>query len=127
MHITSPGDWEWNAPLALGYIKSALDAWRPGMDEIIPAFTAADVIAAKPDVLGVSCMSQDFDTAKAVLKEVRSSVGTIIMGGYHITARPGDLPDEVDHGIIGEAEELFPIIASLVVAFLKFLNFFYMS
>jgi len=97
---TNPVDVQWSAPLAFGYLKAA----APDHDYSV-ARSLADIKEQSPDVLGISCMSQDFDEAVAISDYAKSmGVPYIVFGGHHITAFPETLPKSADLAITGEGE-----------------------
>lgn len=59
----------------------------------------------KPDVVGISSVTQNFEIAKKHAKLVKSTGCTVIMGGAHISAMPDALTDDMDVGVVGEGEE----------------------
>ncbi len=62
----------------------------------------------RPDILGIGGMSPVIDTSFKAIKIARRFVGTVIMGGPHISLyrqRIFDQCPEIDFGIIGEGEE----------------------
>jgi len=102
-------------PLGLGYMAAALrregheaeifipDGIRLGMEKVW-----RDLAAFRPDVLGLSVLTQNFMEAGRVAGEAKRRLGCpVIMGGPHPTALPRStlegLP-ELDGVICGEAE-----------------------
>ena len=74
--------------------------------DILFAGSAQEIINFKPDVLGVSSVSQTINNAIEVTKAVKRSLPDLftVIGGYHITGLPYSLNDVFDAGIIGEGE-----------------------
>jgi len=102
-------------PLGLGYIAACLrraghtveifipDAIRMSMQQVW-----LDLEAFRPDLLGLSVLTQNFMEAKSVTAEAKRRLGCpVVMGGSHPTALPRStleaLP-ELDALICGEAE-----------------------
>jgi pyruvate-formate lyase-activating enzyme len=64
--------------------------------------------AAKPDLVGISCVSQNFDIACKFARAIKTKIGAkVVLGGPHITCLPKSLPDAADAGVIGEGERTF--------------------
>ena len=59
-----------------------------------------------PDVVGISSITENFETAKRLAREAKRRWGSVtLLGGVHITSLPQILPDEFDLGVVGEGEE----------------------
>ncbi|MFH0837581.1 MAG: radical SAM protein [Candidatus Aenigmatarchaeota archaeon] len=107
-------------PLGIGYIWSFLEkkAKERGLDiEMKFAPTLDEVLAEKPDMLGVCVLSQSIDDAIHVMEEARKQNPDIkiVMGGYHITLLPELLPKIVDVGVLGEGEATFYELVQLAI------------
>lgn len=105
-------------PLGLGSIAATLRA-RCGMEEIsIPEFTSGEEIRRlAPDLVGISCVSQNYDLARALAAELKTSCGVpIIVGGPHVSGLPSSLGPEFDIGVIGEGEETMAELVRLFEA-----------
>ena len=59
----------------------------------------------KPDVVGISSVTQNFNIAKRYVKLTKSAGCSVIVGGAHISAMPGALSDGMDVGVVGEGED----------------------
>jgi anaerobic magnesium-protoporphyrin IX monomethyl ester cyclase len=94
---TNPDDVNWVAPLGFGYLKAAAPD-----HEYTFARTPDEVLAAKPDVLGISAVSQNWPEVEPLAKAAGGAA--VVLGGYHITAFPFELPEYIDYGVIGEGE-----------------------
>lgn len=68
-----------------------------------------DVEEFKPDIIGFSSISQFFTLLCTSIDKVKSAFPnvSIILGGYHITYIPSNLPKNCDVGVIGEGEYTF--------------------
>lgn len=111
LSLRSRGDF----PLGLGYLAACLKRAGHTAAVFIPdSFHMPmrrvwrELEAFKPDVVGVSALTQNFMEARRVTKEVKRRLGCpVIMGGPHPTALPRStllgLP-ELDAVIAGEAE-----------------------
>nr|MBF0223072.1 polysaccharide pyruvyl transferase family protein [Desulfobulbaceae bacterium] len=68
----------------------------------------AEVIVFKPDILGISSVSQVITDACEFARKCKEATGCFtLLGGYHVSAIPQHLPDVFDVGVIGEGEETF--------------------
>ncbi len=112
---TNEIDVQWSAPLAFGYLKAAAERAYPGLHNYQVLHSADQIAADTPDLLGISCMSQDFDTAQELANSARDAgVSILILGGQHITAFPESLPNNVDLGVLREGEVTFVEILDLI-------------
>lgn len=106
-------------PLGLGYIASSLRE-RLGRDKIEFRVVRADVDGAiadfKPDIVGISSVTQNYNRAIACARTAKSSGLPVICGGVHITMMPRSLSRDMDAGVIGEGELT---ICELLEAFIK--------
>jgi len=75
-----------------------------------------DLAELKPDLLGISSVTENFEFAKTLAKRAKDLWNPItVLGGVHITAIPDCLPKEFDVGVIGEGEETFADIVSTIL------------
>ncbi|MBU8870524.1 MAG: B12-binding domain-containing radical SAM protein [Gemmatimonadales bacterium] len=112
---TNEIDVQWSAPLAFGYLKAAAERACPGRHEFRVLHSADEITREKPDLMGISCMSQDFDTARELAAAARvAGVTFVILGGQHITAFPETLPPGVDLGVLREGEVTFVEVLELI-------------
>lgn len=70
----------------------------------------------KPDLVGISSVSQNFDIAKKYAEYFCGLGIPVIMGGIHISSLPENLPATVTAGCMGEGEYSF---VSLLAAFME--------
>ena len=72
----------------------------------------SELLARRPDVVGVSMMSADYNPAMQVLRLVREVLpqAVTVVGGPHPTLMPDEVKDDpnIDHVFLGEAEITFP-------------------
>lgn len=62
----------------------------------------------RPHLVGVSAVTVNYRDAVKIAKKIKSNLGTpVVIGGVHISARPKDLDQVFDLGVIGEGEETF--------------------
>ncbi|NLH50686.1 MAG: B12-binding domain-containing radical SAM protein [Myxococcales bacterium] len=75
---------------------------------VIVAATAAEAVAARPDVIGVSASSVNWSAARRLGRTLRDELGVpVLAGGPHISALPETLPPEFAAAVLGEGEETF--------------------
>ncbi len=102
-------------PLGLGYLASYL--MREGLvreQDIRIVDTIEEVRAFRPDVVGVGSVSHVLKDARAFARQCKEETNCLtVLGGYHITAIPRDLPSEFDVGVLGEGEVTFCEVVSL--------------
>jgi radical SAM superfamily enzyme YgiQ (UPF0313 family) len=94
-------------PLSLAYLAAAL---RKNIDDkvefnIILSDFEKTLDSFNPDVVGITSVSQNYDTAKEYAKKSKEKGKKVLIGGVHISALPQSLTDDMDIGIIGEGEE----------------------
>lgn len=105
-----------NAPhLGLGYIASYARE-KGGFKEIkLVENNALEAIEEyKPDVVGITSVSQNFDIAKNISKKAKEVGAFVVVGGVHITLLPFSLDKNMDIGVISEGEETFLEILNTV-------------
>jgi radical SAM superfamily enzyme YgiQ (UPF0313 family) len=91
-------------PLGPGYIGAFIKAHIQDVDFIITA-EAEDIFSYRPDILGISSVSQCYSSVQRLAKEVKEKLSIpIILGGYHISAIPSKLDKNFDIGVLGEGE-----------------------
>jgi len=61
----------------------------------------------KPDVVGISTVTQNFNIAKRYARLAKSAGCSVVVGGAHISAMPDALSADMDVGVVGEGEETF--------------------
>jgi radical SAM superfamily enzyme YgiQ (UPF0313 family) len=93
------------APLGIGYLASYLEKNLQDTVLVDLAETKEDITNFKPDILGISSTTQAMNEAILLAKDIKKTLNIpILLGGYHVTALPDQLPDCFDVGIIGEGE-----------------------
>lgn len=105
-------------PLGIGYIAAYLIHQKiVSEDEIRIVDTLDEVLEFKPDILGISSVSQVISYAREFAKKCKEKVRCLtVLGGYHVTAIPSKLPKEFDIGVLSEGEITFAEIVSLFKA-----------
>ena len=113
LHVKNGYDVGWNEPIWPAYLKSYCQKYVPHLKA---DWSYVDSVsdAAGADVLGISCLSQDWDLAKSAISGAKKlGIPQIILGGQHITVFPNMAPDGVSV-VKGSGERPFAkIIADL--------------
>lgn len=106
-------------PLGLSYLASSLRQ-KFGPDrfkfKIIDRAVEEQTKEFKPDLVGISSVSQNYNRAIEYAKIAKGYNLPVVMGGVHISALPSTLTNDMDVGVIGEGEET---IIELVELFLR--------
>ncbi len=95
-------------PLGLGYLASSL---RRKYGEKLIKFKIIDrdvlqeIQNFKPDLVGITCVSQNYNYAKEYAHAARRFKVPVIIGGIHITVLPNTLSKDMDVAVLGEGEE----------------------
>jgi len=73
-----------------------------------------DFEAIRPDVFGVSAITENIEFARSCAAAAKSKWNSAtVLGGVHLTSLPGSLPPEFDVGVVGEGEASFADLISL--------------
>lgn len=92
--------------LGLGYIANFLRREALfGEFKVISGNIAREVGAWKPDVVGITAVSQNYGKAMEYAKIVKNFGLPVIMGGVHISALPQTLSPHMDIAVLGEGEQ----------------------
>ena len=110
-------DWSYYQPLGLAYIASYLRKYSPHVDEIVVERDIDKLIAHKPDIVGIGCVSYFYGVAQRYARQAREELGCPVwIGGPHISALPESFTRDFDVAVIGEGEvtvaELVDVYAS---------------
>ncbi len=91
-------------PLGLGYLKSYTNIVLPEIK--VDIYEDINILLrSKPDFVGISSATEDFQVAKEHIKRIQNELGVpILLGGIHISLIPETLPRGVI-ACIGEGEE----------------------
>src|SRR3989344_8229315 len=83
--------------LGLAYLASYLRKYR-GSDEIKITDNEIDscLLSFKPDIVGISSVSQNYSLAKEIARKVKKSGAITVVGGVHITLLPKTLDGSMD-------------------------------
>lgn len=95
-------------PLSLGYLASVLRGVY-GNDSIEFKIVDRDINTKmnsfKPDLVGITCVSQNYNYAMEYAKMAKKKGISVLIGGTHITVLPTTLTKNMDVAVIGEGEE----------------------
>jgi radical SAM superfamily enzyme YgiQ (UPF0313 family) len=114
-------------PLGLGYLASysKLHLGDEFNFKIINNNYMNEVESYRPDIIAITCVSQNYNRAIKFSTEVREKYPTpIIIGGIHISMMPMTLHNTMDIGVIGEGEQTF---LELMQHYIKYNNFVYVK
>lgn len=91
--------------LAPMYLAGYLEKMGSGVEVLIKD-NLDDLIEAKPEILGISSVTENIEFARSLASQAKAIWDSItILGGAHITSLPKVLPKEFDLAVIGEGEE----------------------
>ncbi|TFH46852.1 MAG: B12-binding domain-containing radical SAM protein, partial [ANME-2 cluster archaeon] len=93
--------------LGLGYIAAYLREYSHfDKIKIINGDDPEKLLSLKPDIVGISSVSQNFNRAIYYGEMIKKELDIpLIVGGIHISALPHTLPDCFDIAVIGEGEQ----------------------
>lgn len=110
-------------PLGLAYIASFLLEKFPGIDvRIINDQVEETIKSFRPDIVGVSSVSQNYSLAKEYARIAKTFELPVIIGGTHISSLPNTMSDDMDLAVMGEGEETMTEILSHFLAEGKWLE-----
>lgn len=106
-------------PLGLGYLVSSLRN-HFGNDifqfKVVNANVESEVETFKPDIVGITSVTQNYNIAKRYAKFVKSKGIFVIIGGIHISMLPNSITEDMDVGVVGEGED---VIIDIFELFMK--------
>ena len=103
-------------PLGLGYLASYLRKYGNFENSFIvdKEEQFERIKKEKPDLIGISATTVDFDKAKELATRVKQELDLpIMLGGFHLTAVPHRMPKQFDVGILGEGENVLLELVNL--------------
>jgi len=103
-------------PLGLGYLASSLRSeFGSEMFEfkIIDRDVENQIRIFKPNIVGISCVSLNFNYAKEYAKMAKKKKIPVIIGGIHISIMPKTMTRDMDVAVIGEGEEAIKELFSI--------------
>jgi len=90
--------------LTFDYLIASLEAYNVDI-EIKVCYSFKEIKEFKPDIVGISSVTESFMEAKKLATKIKQEIGCyIIIGGVHITALPQTLPKDIDIAVLGEGE-----------------------
>jgi anaerobic magnesium-protoporphyrin IX monomethyl ester cyclase len=81
------------------------------------SLTAKKLSSYKPDIVGISSVTQNIDIAFMIAKQSKILNALTVIGGHHASALPESVTKYVDVAVIGEGEQTF---LELVDKYLKY-------
>lgn len=114
---SNPIDVQWFPPIGHAYMRAWLIR-ELGEKCLMRRAANLDDIAEKPDILCISCTTQDYSTSitTAGQARLRWPDSIILVGGHHITNLPETLHECFDAGVVGEGEEILAEISRVMLA-----------
>ena len=105
-----------DTPLGLAYLAGYLRVHMKDVSiNIISSDEKLDFMKYKPDIVGMTSVSQNFNIAKELAAMIKKEKNIpIAIGGHHISALPHLLTKDMDVAAIGEGEQTFLEIVELV-------------
>lgn len=97
-----------SGPIGLSYLASAAKARFPEAEVTIEV-DADRIIAARPDIIGISSYTESYSQSSEAARYIRRKLPNtpLWLGGPHINALPMTLGKDYDLGVVGEGEETF--------------------
>lgn len=112
--------WSYVPPLGLGYLSSFAKQ-RVGNVEFIVERDVETLIAAKPDLVGISFCTHTALLAARQAKRIKEELGCpVLCGGPHVSTLPTMLDEAFDAAVLTEGEETFAELLQLYQAEGKF-------
>src|SRR5450759_4705190 len=94
-------------PLGFGYLAAYARRDLPDV-EFLYCTTAKEAIAADPDIVGISAVSENYGLARECAAALRRETDIpILLGGVHVSMLPETMTQDFDVGVIGEGEVTF--------------------
>lgn len=94
-------------PLGIGYLISSIRK-HFGEDaiqfKIIQDNVEPEIRSFRPDIVGISSVSQNYNRAMTYASIAKKYQSTVICGGVHISMMPSSLTKDMDVGVMGEGE-----------------------
>jgi anaerobic magnesium-protoporphyrin IX monomethyl ester cyclase len=103
-------------PLGLGYLISSLRI-KFGNDlieyKIVDRDVSKEISIYKPNIIGITCVSQNYNYAIDYAKLAKKHKIPVLIGGTHITVLPSTLTKDMEVATIGEGEETIKELFSI--------------
>lgn len=104
--VVAEDDWDSYPFIGFAYLKSCAERDCPFPLQFEYSNNWRD-LSASCDVVGLSCLSQDFDHVREAVRVLSARGHIVLLGGVHISERPEDLPPEATAAILFEGEQTF--------------------
>jgi anaerobic magnesium-protoporphyrin IX monomethyl ester cyclase len=102
--------------LGLGYLAASLrNHFEDIQIRIVDRDVEKELDAFKPEIVGITSVSQNYNYAKQYAKMAKKRGAKVIIGGIHISALPQTMTEDMDVAVMGEGEQT---IVELVEALL---------
>jgi len=99
--------------LTFDYLIASINQAKIEIDIKI-CYSLQEIKEYKPDIVGISTVTESYMIAKQLAKDIKKELGSIvIIGGTHITALPQTMSKDMDIAIIGEGERTIVEILKL--------------
>lgn len=109
VEISLPNQRRARIGVGLGYIAAHVGRAIPEVEvQIIkgsPTWVKRKVQEYKPDVVGISTVSQYYNMAVKAADICHKLGSFVVLGGHHISALPNSMTPSIDVGVIGEGEQ----------------------
>lgn len=114
------GLWSFLPPLGLGYLAAYTRERVPGVEFVVHR-RLEDLIAARPDVVGVTYVTHNARFAAGEARKIKEALGCpVIAGGPHISTLPTVLDAPFDLAVLHEGEATFADLMRLYQAERRF-------
>jgi radical SAM superfamily enzyme YgiQ (UPF0313 family) len=101
--------------LGLGYLAASLRKHFEDIQiRIVDRDVEKELDAFKPEIVGITSVSQNYGYAKQYARAAKKRGITVIIGGIHISALPQTITEDMDYAVMGEGERT---IVELVEAY----------
>jgi radical SAM superfamily enzyme YgiQ (UPF0313 family) len=106
-------------PLGLGYLVSSVRAFVPDVEfefRVVSRNVVDEAASFAPQLVGLTTVSQNLGIACDYTRHLARRGIPVILGGPHVSALPGGLPEEAVAACLGESERTFAELVRLAVA-----------
>ncbi len=112
VNVVDPRDSEAIPHLGVAYVGTYLK--KKGYEDVKVVSNPVDYEKEKADIVGFSCVSQNYQIAMKEAKKAKAAGAITVIGGVHITILPDTLDESMDVGVIGEGEKTFSELVSVI-------------
>ena len=112
VNIVDPRDSEAIPHLGVAYVGTYLK--KQGYEDVKVISNPVDYEKEKADIVGFSCVSQNYQIAMREAKKAKQAGAITVIGGVHITILSDTLDESMDVGVIGEGEITFAELVASV-------------